>query len=130
MSKLQKVILEKGVVSTPEERSGVVTRFKEYEEKLKNRSDVKMYLKSTPIDLEDKDMLNMIGDRNVVELLDGCVGNFIMTLNNPYNFRFDDEYVFNCYMKSKYVIYVEFDLDKYLGELEEKYEDFSMYLDD
>ena len=130
MSKLQRVILEQGTINTLQERIDLVKRFNKYEERIDKISGVNLVMKSTPLSGKESDENRFTNDSEIVELLDGYVDSFLNTLEKPYMYSFEDITVFNSCMKSRYIIYVEFDLDKYLGEIIEEVDNFERFLDD
>ena len=130
MSKIQRVILEQGTINTLQERIELVKRFNKYEERIDKISGVNLVMKSTPLSGKESDENRFTSDSEIVELLDGYIDSFLDTLEKPYMYSFEDITVFNCCMKSKYIIYIEFDLDKHLGEIVEKVDNFERFLDD
>lgn len=130
MSTLQRVVLEQGIINTLQERIDLVKRFNKYEERIDKISVVNLVMKSTPLIGKESDENGFTSDDKIVELLDGYIDSFLDTLENPYMYSFEDITVFNSCMKSKYIIYVEFDLDKYLGEIIEEVDNFERFLDD
>lgn len=130
MSKIQRVILEQGVTNTVQERIDLIKRFNKYEEKVDKISGVKLIMRSTPLRGKESDSNRFTNDGEIVELLDGYIDSFLTTLEKPHMYSFEDEDVFNCCMESKYIIYIEFDLDKHLGEIVEKVDNFERFLDD
>lgn len=130
MSKIQRVILEQGILNGAKERISLVERFNKYEERIDKMDGVKLIMSTAPLRGKESDNNGFTNDSEIVELLDGYVDSFLDTLENPYMYSFEDITVFNSCMKSKYIIYVEFDLDKHLGEIVEKVDNFERFLDD
>lgn len=127
---IQRVVLDKGVINSLEERRSLERKFRDYEDKLSDKDGITVYFKTQPLLGSEVDPSNFVEDPNMVELLDGNVDHFFMKLRNPNTFKFEfmSDFYFN--VKCSYMIYVEFDLNEYMGIIKEEVEDFSWCLQD
>lgn len=126
----QKVVLEKGIISSLEQRIKILERYAKYKEEVDKINDATISFMSQPLVGKEIDSNGFTKDSGIVELLDGNAEHFLKTLQNPNTFRFEDIIQFNSNMKCYYMICVEFDVNKHFGVIEEEVEDFSWCLED
>lgn len=130
MTRRQRIVLEKGVITSLEQRMQILERFKAYEKEVELIEGATISFITEPLVGKEVDGNSLIKDSTIMELLDGNAHHFLIALQNPNMYRFHDNDEFVCNMKSNYMIYMEFELDKHFGEIEEDTEDFSWCLED